>query len=271
MHYLLHTYICTQHILKRLLELCGHAGITDTLLQTWDGISANQALGKPPAETKLVGRTCVCHVFDELAPYLSHKDHLLDFLEYSEMGTHVHALVLKHNVPFPIRFASQMTMSIPNRGIPPNYVCRDHDTTFRAKKVHYGKPWYDTIRYNYELEDPDGGTNPLTLAYGRCVCFLEDHDEVRYVVLRCYNPYIAQVAEGGVAPTKHVPPTLDRVAQLVPLHLAAVGETYSYMLVKEAAIINGGFILEDPHVTNKHWVQQGCREARVFQKYNGGE
>ena len=157
-----------------LLELCGHAGITDTLLQTWDGISASQALGKRAAETKLVGRTCVCPEFDDLAAYLLDEEKLLHLLEYPEMGVHVIALLLNNSVQFPIRFANQMTMSIANRGIPPNYVCRDHDTTFRAKKKHHGNPWYDTIRYTYELENPLGGTNAVTLGYGRCVCFLED-------------------------------------------------------------------------------------------------
>ena len=251
------------------MELCSHAGEGDTLLQSWDGISASQALGKPKATTKLVGKDCVCADHADLAPFLLDEEKLMGLLEYPEMKEQVADLLLAQEVPFPIRFASQMKMSVQNRGIPPGGICRDEDVTFRATKKHLGKPWYDTIRYNYAMPDSEGVTKEY-LAYGRCVCFLEDSTGTHSVILRCYNPYVREVAGGGTAPARHVPDTFDHIAQLVPLHLAAVGELYSYMWVKEEAIVNGGFILTDPQVPNKHWVQQGPREGRIFQEFSSG-
>jgi hypothetical protein len=185
------------------------------------------------------------------------------------MEKRVAALLLEKEVPFPIIFAKQMKMSVENRGKPEKELCRDCDTTFRACKTLYGNPWYDTIRYNYSMPDPQGNDKDY-LAYGRCVCFLKDGSGVYSVILRCYNPYIEEVALGGKEPFRHVADTFDHVAQLVPLHLAAVKESYSYIWVKEEAIVNGGFILEDPTVINKHWVQQGYREGRKFQEFNSG-
>jgi hypothetical protein len=257
------------------LELCSHAGVGDTLLQSWDGISASQALGKPKAVTKLVGKDCVCLDHADLAEFLLDKEKLIDevplfMLEYPEMKKQLADKLLEQKVPFPIRFASQMKMSVPNRGIPPNGLCRDEDVTFRATKKHLGKPWYDTIRYNYVMPDSQG-VEKEHLAYGRCVCFLQDSTGAHSVILRCYSPYVAAVAVGGKAPASHVPDTFDHVAQLVPLHLAAVGELYSYIWVKVEAIVNGGFVLADPLVPNKYWVQQGHRESRIFQEFSGGK
>jgi hypothetical protein len=60
------------------------------LLQSWDGISASQALGKPKAVTKLVGKDCVCLDHADLAEFLLDKEKLIDevplfMLEYPEM------------------------------------------------------------------------------------------------------------------------------------------------------------------------------------------
>jgi hypothetical protein len=249
--------------------LCAHAGIGDSLLLSWEGISANEALGQAPAVTKLVGKEYLCPHYADLARYLLDKEQMKDYFEYPEMEARVTALLLQNEVPFPIIFAKQMKLSVQNRGKPVKELCRDCDTTFRACKNLYGNPWYDTIRYSYSMPDPQGNDKDY-LAYGRCVCFLKDGSGVYSVILRCYNPYIEQVALGGKQPFRHVADTLDHVAQLVPLHLAAVKEAYSYMWVKEEAIVNGGFILEDPTVMNKHWVQQGYREGCKFQEFNGG-
>jgi hypothetical protein len=255
---------------KRLSELCAHAGIGDTLLQSWEGISANQALEKSAAVTKLVGKDYLCTHFADVRSSFLDREAMIDFLEHPEMGTHVAALLLQHEVPFPIRFASQLKMSVQNRGVPEGGMCRDCDVTFRASKKMYGKPWYDTVRYNYVMTDPEG-VDQWFLAYGRCVLFLEDSSGLHSMILQCYNPYIKEVAAGGLAPNRHVADTLDRVAQLVPLHLAALNRFDSYMWITEEAVVNGGFILEDPHITNKHWVQQGHREGLKFQEFAFGQ
>lgn len=252
-----------------MLELCAHADIGDSLLQSWDGISASEALGKPKAGTKLVGEDCVCLFHADVAASFQDGQKMKNILEYPEMEEQVAHLLLAEGVSFPIRLASQMKMSIQNRGIPQNGVCRDVDVTFRATRQFLGNPWYDTIRYYYSMPDAEGVSNDY-LAYGRCVCFLQDSQEQHFVILQCYNPYVAQVAGGGTAPSHHIADTMDRVTQLVPLHLAAVGKLYSYMLVPEEAIVNGGFILADPHVRNKHWVQQGHRESLIFQEFSTG-
>jgi hypothetical protein len=124
------------------------------------------------------------------------------------------------------------------------------------------------MRYYYAMshvnsEDTHG------LGYGRCVCFVEDADAQHYVILRCYNPYNVDVASGRQLPRGVVVETVDRISQLVPLLLAELGAIDSYMWVPVSSILNGGFILKDPHVYNKHWVVQGFREGNIFQAHNG--
>lgn len=226
-------------------------------------MSAATAMAIPPAVTHIVGDGLWYHADMPLD-----MRELVKSLEFPEMGALVANLLRENAVPLPIQFGSQLKMALPNRGVKQGMMGRDHNITFRSKRMLYGKPWYDTILYNYQMPDREGqGAVEIDgLGYGRCVCFLEDGNGCHYVILRCYNPYIREVACGGRPPRGHVPDTMDRETQLVPLHLAKVGLATSYMLVAEEAIINGGFILEDPQVENKHWVVQGHREGLVFQK-----
>lgn len=234
-----------------------HAGVGDTLLQSWDGMSAKSARELPTARTSLPGATLSCLHEPPDAQGLQ------DFLEYPRMTEHVITLLRDASITYPINICSQMKMNLSNRGVPVGCEGRDYTVTFRAMKRYRGRPWYDTMRYCYAIPDAND-----TLAYGRCVCFIEDADGRFFVILRCYNPYIREVANGGFAPRSHRVEHLDREVQLVPLHLAEENKLVSYMLVAEESIINGGFILKDPTVLNKHWVVQGFRESRAYLDHN---
>jgi hypothetical protein len=242
---------------KRLLELCVHAGVGDTLLQSWDGMSAKSARDLPSAQTILRGATLSCVDGPPEVPSLQ------AFLEYPTMTPHVLTLLRDVSISYPIHIGSQMKMNLFHRGVPLGCEGRDYTVTFRATKHFHGKPWYDTMRYCYAMPNAND-----TLAYGRCVCFVEDAGGRFFVILRCYNPYIREVANGGAAPRSHRVEHLDREVQLVPLHLAEENDVVSYMLVAEESIINGGFILQDPSVLNKHWVVQGVRECRAYLEHN---
>jgi hypothetical protein len=173
------------------------------------------------------------------------------------------------DLQFPARVGTQLKISLPNRGVPHGHPGRDVPVTFRAVKSYREKRWYeDCMRYYYVMEGSDG-MDTTGVGYGRCVCFLEDLNGAISVVLRCYIPYNVDVAEGRAKPAKVVVDTFDSVTQLVPLLLCRLDSIESYVLVPESGLLNGGFILQDPAIKNKHWVVQGCREKQIFLNHNG--
>jgi hypothetical protein len=278
-------FICL--CVQRLLEVCTHAGVGDTVLISWNGMTAKEALALPIEVAKVVGDIIHCdrdvddiHPISFVCPKNSSgalladacKDGLCGHLEFPEMAVHV-AAILQDEVQSPVKHACQMKLSLPNRCVPPNREGRYKITTFRAKRSSYGKPWYDTMRYRFTTtaSADDGGVSIDGVGYGRCVCFYEDGSGTIGAILRCYNPFSAAVANGGVATRReHAPVLYDDVAQLAPLHLMDLNDRYSYIRVEANCILNGGFVLADPCVTNKYWIVQGHREKEIYLRHNGG-
>jgi hypothetical protein len=164
--------------------------------------------------------------------------------EFPEMAVHV-AAILRAEVPSPVKYACQMKLSLPNWCVPPHREGGYKTATFHAKRCTYGKPWYDTIRYRFSTTAfaDDGGASVDGVGYGRCVCFYEDGACTIGASLRCYNPFSAIIANGGVATRReHAPELYDDVAQLAPLHLMDLRDRYSYIRVETNYTLNGGFV-----------------------------
>jgi hypothetical protein len=277
--------------------LCAHAGFGDTLLHSWQGMSAQKALGRPEAPTQLAGMSLFLtdrvepaafaklmefpHLLSDEVDKLDAVAKLLKFpdivrhpvnllalaklLEFPGMVPHVMSLLRTHDISFPITIGSQLKISLPNRGIPHGCLGRDSTITFRAMKRFHGKPWFDSMRYHYTMTRD--GVEETGLGYGRCVCFVLDAAGEMYIVLRCYIPYYNDDLD---TPARHVVETYDYSTQLAPLLLSRLDSIDSYMLVPVGALLNGGFILKDPRIKNKHWVIQGHREKEVFLNHNEG-
>jgi len=251
---------------QQLQELCAHAGIGDTLLQSWNGMTAEKALAMRMDETTLMGKKTTL----ERLAHLSTVD--FDDFEYKGSVVDVKDLLRAQNIRFPVSLASAMKLSLPNRCVPANSVGRDTMVTFRAKAKFHGSPWYDVMRYYYKM-DLDG-TEVDGVMYGRCVCFLSDATGKHYAVLRSYDwydgpPVVDTRKKGANAREKKTPKRrleiLDPLLQMVPLQLSNV-----YVLAEEEAILNGGLILEDPLEMGKYWAVQGVRELNAFMSSNLG-
>ena len=266
---------------------CVHAGVGNTVLLSWNGMTAKEALALPVEEAKVVGDIILCdRDVEDIHPIMFVckknsagalledicKEGRCGHLEFPEMAVHV-AAILRDEVPSPVKYACQMKLSLPNRCVPPNREGRYKTTTFRAKRHSYGKPWYDTIRYHFSTTaSAEDGSAPVDgVGYGQCAYFYEDGAGKIGAILRCYNPFSAVVASGGTATRReHAPELYDDVAQLAPLHLMDLRDRYSYIRVETNCILNGGFVLEDPSITNKHWIVQGHREKEIYLRHNGG-
>jgi hypothetical protein len=262
-------------------------------------MSAQKALGRPEAPTQLAGMSLFLtdrvepaafaklmefpHLLSDEVDNLDAVAKLLKFpdivqhpgdllalaklLEYPGMVPHVMSLLRTHDIAFPITIGSQLKISLPNRGIPHGCLGRDNTITFRAMKKFHGKPWFDSMRYHYTMTVD--GVEETGLGYGRCVCFVLGTQGGIFIVLRCYVPYNEMEAGGLDTPARHVVETYDYSTQLAPVLLSRLDSIDSYMLVPVEALLNGGFILKDPCIMNKHWVIQGHREKEVFLNHNG--
>ena len=151
--------------------MCAHAGFGDTLLHSWQGMSAQKALGRPEAPTQLAGMSLFLtdrvepaafaklmefpHLLSDEVDKLDAVAELLNFpdivrhpedllalaklLEFPGMVPHVMSLLRTQNISFPITIGSQLKISLPNRGIPDGCLGRDNAVTFRAMKQFHGK------------------------------------------------------------------------------------------------------------------------------------
>jgi hypothetical protein len=251
---------------QQLQELCAHAGIGDTLLQSWSGLTAKKAMSMPEEGPSLVGDTTVL----ERLSYVQEANHP-DF-EYPECQEILQELLCSRKLPFPVVLGSAMKLTLPNRCVPDNEnnagVGRLRPVTFRAKTKFHGSSWYDVMRIYYEWGDT---AVVSSLGYGRCVCFLRDANGQYYAMLRWYDFYQEPVQTKRRANPSLKKPMeiLDPLLQMVPLHLQPVKNADSYVLAEVRSIINGGLILEDPLEQGKYWAVQGVRELRAFLNANG--
>jgi hypothetical protein len=252
---------------QQLQELCAHAGIGDTLLQSWNGLTAQKALAMGVDEPSLVAKSkTVLQRLTQMSS-VAYED-----FEYSGSMETVKALLRDEKINFPVVLSSSMKLSLPNRCVPANSVGRDRTVTFRAKAKFHGSPWYDAMRYYYKM-DLDG-REVEGVMYGRCVCFLSDATGKHYAVLRSYDWYDGPPEENpnpakksGKAKRNKTPKKrleiLDPLLQMVPLKLSNV-----YVLAETQAILNGGLIVEDPLEKGKYWAVQGVRELNAFMASN---